>query len=152
MAGAAACLTSGCCRALYPVSARPPSRCLRDAVPVPLRVPGVQPLAFCLPEGTVWRGLVSGGCGTWLWADGQAEGQGRCALARPGTKGTGTQRQPTPSEPPSRVCGALVLSLAARAGRLLLSPTLCSGAGSRARRDIDSELKRRHGPQPNPAA
>lgn len=68
LAVAAAGLTSGCCRALYPVSARPPSRCLRDAVPVTLRVPGVQPLAFCLPEGELpsretfpaWGLLMSG--------------------------------------------------------------------------------------------
>uniref|UniRef100_A0A8C0CQ92 Dihydrolipoamide acetyltransferase component of pyruvate dehydrogenase complex n=1 Tax=Balaenoptera musculus TaxID=9771 RepID=A0A8C0CQ92_BALMU len=58
-AGAAARAASGCCRALFPVSACPPlrrlryrrSRCGRDAVPVPLPVPGIQPLALRLPEG-----------------------------------------------------------------------------------------------------
>uniref|UniRef100_A0A8C2P898 Dihydrolipoamide acetyltransferase component of pyruvate dehydrogenase complex n=1 Tax=Capra hircus TaxID=9925 RepID=A0A8C2P898_CAPHI len=49
-AGAATRPTSGCCRGRYPVSARPRLR-RRDAVPVPLRVPGVQPLALRLPEG-----------------------------------------------------------------------------------------------------
>lgn len=72
--GAPARPASGYCRALYPVSARPPFRChyrRRDAVPVPLRVPGVQPLALRLPEGELpsretfpaWGLLVSG---TWL--------------------------------------------------------------------------------------
>lgn len=70
-AGAAARPTSGCCRALYPVSARPQlrrrRRC-RDAVPVALRVPGIQPLALRLSEGELpsretfpaWGLLMSG--------------------------------------------------------------------------------------------
>lgn len=60
-AGAAARPASGWCRALYPVSARPRlRRCCRDAVPVSLRVPGVQPLALCLPEGIVRWGRSTG--------------------------------------------------------------------------------------------
>lgn len=65
-AGAAARPTSGRCRALYPVSARPRlcrRHCshYRDAVSVPLRVPGIQPLTLRFPEGTVRSGQARAG-------------------------------------------------------------------------------------------
>lgn len=54
------------------MSARPRPRCRRDAVPVPLRVPGVQPLALRLPEGTG----RSGQSGRALAGESPAGGQG----------------------------------------------------------------------------
>lgn len=84
-ASAAARPSSGCCRALYPVSARPRlcRRCsCRDAVPVALRVPGIQSLSVRLSEGTVRPGLGRGGLETRRWADGQPGGRG--AARRPG--------------------------------------------------------------------
>lgn len=75
---------------------------------------------------------------------GQAGHQGHRDAEAADALGAAPPRVPSPA--------ILGVSLAARAGRFLLSGTLTSGAGSRTLRDIDSELARRHGPQPDSAA
>lgn len=86
---------SGSRRALYPVSARPRLRRhyrRRDAVPVPLRVPGLQPLALRLPEGTARPGRGGGakpaGGQAGCWGQRRARRPGRAPRA-PGRGGRG---------------------------------------------------------------
>lgn len=148
-AGAATRPTSGCCRGRYPVSARPRLR-RRDAVPVPLRVPGVQPLALRLPEGTVRPGRDSrrvrkspagrrGGVGT-------TRGVARRPGGAPRAPGRGGRRRGAGRPGAAVASGAVLWSLAAgsssrgrrRRGPCRTPPCVRAGGGaaqSRARRD-----------------